>query len=97
MLQYLLNDVRVLNGRNDRNRPTTPFTLLYINRKDTFESLRPSERGPVSSRPSVSGFLVLLRVSEEQRLYAVCYWARTPHGILLDSPVVWVPALPGAP
>ena len=46
------------------SRPTTPFTLLYINadgRPDehTFESLSPSARGPVSSRPWVARSLYL--------------------------------------
>jgi len=45
--------------------------LIYSRYKGTL--FRPSERGPVSSRPLVSGSLVLLPVSEEQRLYAVCY------------------------
>lgn len=38
----------------------------------------------------VSGSLVLLPVSEEQRLYAVYCSEKTHHGISLGSPVVWV-------
>ena len=43
-----------------------------INTKNALETLGPSERGPVSSRPLVSGFPVLLLAFVERRLHAVC-------------------------
>ena len=77
--------------------PTTLFTFLNIYGEHTLEPLRPQKNSGSSNKPLVSGSLVLLPVSEEQRLYAVYCWARTPHGVLLDSPVVWVPTPPDAP
>jgi len=39
-----------------------------INTKNALETLGPSERGPVSSRPLVSGFPVLLLAFVERRI-----------------------------
>ena len=73
-----------------------------INTKNALETLGPSERGPVSSRPLVSGFPALLLAFVERRIHAVCCWAegrpeRTPRESELGSPAVWAPVPPSAP
>ena len=87
MLQYLLADIRIFNRRNDPDRPATLFTLLYINGKNALETLGPSERGPVSSRPLVSGFPVLLLAFVERRLHAVCCCIREQYLEFFDRHV----------
>ena len=80
MLQDLLNNIWVFNRCDDPNWTTALLAFLDFDCEHTLEPLRPSERGPVSSKPLVSGSLVFLPVSEEQRLYAVCCLEKTPHG-----------------
>ena len=75
MLQDLLDDIRVFNRCNDPNGSTTLLTFLDFDGEHTLKPLRPSERGPVSSMPLVSGLLVLLLVFEAQHVHAVYCWA----------------------
>jgi hypothetical protein len=49
MLQYFLDNVWVFNARYDLYIATAFLTRFYFNGEDPLQSLRPSERGPVSN------------------------------------------------
>ena len=72
---------------NDPNGSTTLLTFLDFDGEHTLKPLRPSERGPVSSRPLVSGFPVLLLAFVERRLHAVCCCIREQYLEFFDRHV----------
>ena len=75
---------------NDPNGSTTLLTLLTFldfDGEHTLETLGPSERDPVSSRPLVSGFPVLLLAFVERRLHAVCCCIREQYLEFFDRHV----------